>query len=635
MLFLALLTSLQPGYLLRVETKRSHSLITGMFARPSKEESPRDGVDGRPTFMTSGGRVPVKRPFGGSAVGSATVGSSQATVALEHALLRKFGGTPQENAIVKKELQAALASGPVTEDSMKALQLRLADVMLSAGSKRSADAAKTVLSATQTRSSIPQPSTSQVRAPVAQQTAPFVPPKSAAAPLAARRESDVDGASRHDTLRPVVHTVGSASTGGAASSAYFASNDGGGDDGGRRSPQLRRLRAQMLSDPEPEKVLGLVEQTQLKLEKEDEKARRRAQAAAWTAELKAAEAEKAERAKREAALEQYWKGVVESNVKDLDARTRQEKADHAEREREQKEIRDAQSRALAERHAHEAAKLQAQEKYELMLTKREAEMRRQEAAADLREKQERNKKQMAENAALREAHRVEREESRLAEQRAMAEYNAMVEQQERAHKEALAGVFARQDALVSMANTKQKQNEERALEEKMKTLRAFEDQKRAAAEEEARQKSARKQRQQEWSADLTQQVEAHAAKSAQQKAHEAALGEQLASEARAAKAEEAKRAQAALLSRNLYRQLLEEQIAAKKQLELLKKQREHHVVAEQLDALEGDDRMMAEIAKLLKDRSDKLERAKKAMDEQNAMLETFAAQSLAASGRRK
>jgi hypothetical protein len=160
-------------------------------------------------------------------------------------------------------------------------------------------------------------------------------------------------------------------------------------------------------------------------------------------------------------LEQYWKGVVESNVKDLDARTRQEKADHAEREREQKEIRDAQSRALAERHAHEAAKLQAQEKYELMLTKREAEMRRQEAAADLREKQERNKKQvrmrsalsdgfytllnqflwgflslqMAENAALREAHRVEREESRLAEQRAMAEYNAMVEQQERAHKE--------------------------------------------------------------------------------------------------------------------------------------------------------------------------------------------------------
>jgi hypothetical protein len=59
------------------------------------------------------------------------------------------------------------------------------------------------------------------------------------------------------------------------------------------------------------------------------------------------------------------------------------------------------------------------------------------------------------------------------------------------------------------------------------------------------------------------------------------------------------------------------------------------VVAEQLDALEGDDRMMAEIAKLLKDRSDKLERAKKAMDEQNAMLETFAAQSLAASGRRK
>lgn len=33
---------------------------------------------------------------------------------------------------------------------------------------------------------------------------------------------------------------------------------------------------------------------------------------------------------------------------------------------------------------------------------------------------------------------------------------------------------------------------------------------------------------------------------------------------------------------------------------MLKKQREHHIVAEQLDSLDGDDRMMAEIAKLLK-----------------------------------
>jgi hypothetical protein len=107
-----------------------------MFARPTKE-SAREGVDGRPTFMTSGGRVTSARPVGVGSFGSATVGTTQAHVALEHALLRKFGGSPQENAIVKKELHAALSSGPVTEDSMKALQLRLADVMLGgAGSKR-------------------------------------------------------------------------------------------------------------------------------------------------------------------------------------------------------------------------------------------------------------------------------------------------------------------------------------------------------------------------------------------------------------------------------------------------------------------------------------------------------------------
>lgn len=74
----------------------------------------------------------------------------------------------------------------------------------------------------------------------------------------------------------------------------------------------------------------------------------------------------------------------------------------------------------------------------------------------------------------------------------------------------------------------------------------------------------------------------------------------LQAEARAAKAELDRRQADALRSKEHYRKLLEEQMAAKKQLELLKKQREHHIVAEQLDSLEGDDRMMAEIAKLLK-----------------------------------
>ena len=105
-----------------------------MFARPSRETVAREGVDGRPTFMTSGGRpVPTERPFGASAVGSS---SSQVSFALEQNLLRKFGGTPKENEIVKKELADVLASGPMTEERMKALQIRLADLLLAAGSKK-------------------------------------------------------------------------------------------------------------------------------------------------------------------------------------------------------------------------------------------------------------------------------------------------------------------------------------------------------------------------------------------------------------------------------------------------------------------------------------------------------------------
>ena len=105
-----------------------------MFARPSRETATRDGVDGRPTFMTSGGRpAPVERAFGASAVGSS---SSQVSFALEHNLLRKFGGTPKENEVVKKELADVLSSGPMTEERMKALQIRLADLLIAGGSKR-------------------------------------------------------------------------------------------------------------------------------------------------------------------------------------------------------------------------------------------------------------------------------------------------------------------------------------------------------------------------------------------------------------------------------------------------------------------------------------------------------------------
>jgi hypothetical protein len=128
-----------------------------------------------------------------------------------------------------------------------------------------AESAKHVLSATQSRSSVPRqlPPASPMRAPAAA-PAPFVPPRQFAA---AQREPQVDGPSRSDTLRPSLQTHGGAgASSGQGSTAYFGgSGSVGGDDGvgtgGRpRSPELRRLRAQMLSDPEPEKVLGLVEQ---------------------------------------------------------------------------------------------------------------------------------------------------------------------------------------------------------------------------------------------------------------------------------------------------------------------------------------------------------------------------------------
>lgn len=62
--------------------------------------------------------------------------SSQVEFALEQILLRKFGGTPKQNEVVKRELADVLSAGPMTEERMKELQLRLADLLIAAGSKR-------------------------------------------------------------------------------------------------------------------------------------------------------------------------------------------------------------------------------------------------------------------------------------------------------------------------------------------------------------------------------------------------------------------------------------------------------------------------------------------------------------------
>ena len=62
--------------------------------------------------------------------------SSQVEFALEQILLRKFGGNPKQNEVVKRELADVLSAGPMTEERMKELQLRLADLLIAAGSKR-------------------------------------------------------------------------------------------------------------------------------------------------------------------------------------------------------------------------------------------------------------------------------------------------------------------------------------------------------------------------------------------------------------------------------------------------------------------------------------------------------------------
>jgi hypothetical protein len=56
------------------------------------------------------------------------------------------------------------------------------------------------------------------------------------------------------------------------------------------------------------------------------------------------------------------------------------------------------------------------------------------------------------------------------EQRAMEEFNQMVEAQERAQKEAVRAVFARQDTLLAIADAKKKEQLAKDAADKEKTL---------------------------------------------------------------------------------------------------------------------------------------------------------------------
>lgn len=146
-----------------------------------------------------------------------------------------------------------------------------------------------------------------------------------------------------------------------------------GGDSGPASPAVIRdsllaLKSYVAADPEPEKVLGLVDEVRAELQAKRERAAAQAKAAVVRADLSADEAAKAERRALEHGVEQMWKKVTEATVSEMAAREEAERNAARARHAEEGRVRAAQVAASHTSKTRERAEQLAWEKFQLKLS---------------------------------------------------------------------------------------------------------------------------------------------------------------------------------------------------------------------------------------------------------------------------
>lgn len=131
---------------------------------------------------------------------------------------------------------------------------------------------------------------------------------------------------------------------------------------------LSTLKSYVAADPEPEKVLGLVDEVRAELQAKRERAAAQAKAAAIRADHAADEAAKAERKALEHGVEQMWKKVTEATVGEMASREEAERAAARTRHAEEGRVRAAQVAASHTFKTREKAEQLAWEKFQLKLS---------------------------------------------------------------------------------------------------------------------------------------------------------------------------------------------------------------------------------------------------------------------------
>lgn len=199
--------------------------------------------------------------------------------------------------------------------------------------------------------------------------------------------------------------------------------------------------------------------------------------------------------------------------------------------------------------------------------------------------------------------------------------DTQVEAQDRARRDALSAMYARQDKLMSISDDRKRAAAAADAEEKERTLREFQEARIRIAAAERAEAEKRRATERAVADTLAAQVEErrHREDADKERAREMqrVLGERAAEATRSIRDAKARD----FAARQEYNRLLQQQMAAKRRLAGLKKEGARESVLAAVDELEGEGELLDEVSRRLAERAAREEEARRTGEEHRAALE--------------
>lgn len=553
----------------------------------------------------------------------------QLEVALTTSLQRQFNqeGDVLLNEAIKEQVRDAIAGsrGTINGDLIKGLQSSVA-VLAAQKSSSKAGLARTVLEQATKRALIKSKMASGTPSPYAQHR-----------PGGSRTATaGLGGASMTATPRTPMSAFGGAGGGLGDIETFEAASPfeeekgqgGAGEAAVATSPtsflkeeeRAREVvRAGVLSDPAPEKILGLVDEVRAGLEKKQEHTEKLVSQERMRRFLHEAEEEKARKKEAEKRLQMTWAGVSKANAEKMLGREQREKEASRQRELAQKEERRRQVEDFHERKRLEEAKARAQSLFQMRLLAEQDKLAAEAAAAEAAAIREGTKASLAENEDLL-RYKKELRAQRLAEEtQALKELQEAAEKRALREKEAKSKVLHRADLIFTIAAERKAEAEAEAKRTAEREAEDFREAGLRIAEAQRLDKMKKRQKELAVKAVLDAQAAEKKEKTEREKDSARRLKEewerQVEEGARLLAQEKAN----TIEGRKQYRQLLEMQMEAKRRLVELEKEEVRGAVLEGVQTLPVA--ISSGVASRLAERAAAEEKRRKVAEAQRAVMQ--------------